>query len=60
MFNKESNKNKEVQGTGSGVNIIGQGTQIEGNIISNGDIRIEGLVFNSCGPYNWCFRGCMN
>ncbi len=44
MFNKESNKNKEVQGTGSGVNIIGQGTQIEGNIISNGDIRIEGLV----------------
>jgi cytoskeletal protein CcmA (bactofilin family) len=42
MFNKE-NKNNSSDGTSS-INLIGAGTTIEGDIKSNGDIRIDGNV----------------
>ena len=48
MFNKNSNENHTVnnrqESTGSSINLIGNGTVIEGDIRSNGDIRIDGSV----------------
>jgi cytoskeletal protein CcmA (bactofilin family) len=51
MFNKE-NKNtsptsKAMETTNSSINLIGAGTVIEGDIRSNGDIRIDGTVHGS-------------
>ncbi len=48
MFNKNSNENSMASGrqesSGSSINLIGTGTTIEGDIRSNGDLRIDGTV----------------
>ena len=48
MFNKNAKENPTIGGkqesSGSSINLIGAGTVIEGNIRSNGDIRIDGSV----------------
>ena len=43
MFNKNSPQGKPDAGTSS-INLIGAGTIVEGDIKSNGDIRIDGTV----------------
>lgn len=43
MFNKNSEQGKTDGGTSS-INLIGAGTMVEGDIKSNGDIRIDGTV----------------
>ena len=49
MFNKSTKENTPVNGrsesTGSSINLIGTGTVIEGDIRSNGDLRIDGAVY---------------
>lgn len=50
MFNNKANKESVPTGKGaengsSSINLIGAGTVIEGDIRSNGDIRIDGSVF---------------
>jgi cytoskeletal protein CcmA (bactofilin family) len=51
MFNKNSKENgmmtKGAEGASSSINLIGAGTIIEGDIRSNGDIRIDGTVYGS-------------
>ena len=43
MFNKNSGARSSTPDSGS-VNIIGAGTSIEGDVISSGDIRIDGSL----------------
>jgi cytoskeletal protein CcmA (bactofilin family) len=50
MFNNKSNKENGPSSKGndagsSSINLIGAGTVIEGDIRSNGDLRIDGSVF---------------
>jgi cytoskeletal protein CcmA (bactofilin family) len=46
--NKESGTmTKTTEGVSSSINLIGAGTVIEGDIRSNGDIRIDGTVYGS-------------
>ena len=49
MFNKGNKENgasaKNADGTSTSINLIGAGTVIEGDIRSNGDIRIDGTVY---------------
>ncbi len=49
MFNKNTKENSVVssrqESSGSSINLIGTGTVIEGDIRSNGDIRIDGAVY---------------
>src|ERR1700745_2006942 len=48
MFNKSKTDpmlNKSSEPTSSSINLIGAGTVIEGDIRSNGDIRIDGTVY---------------
>ena len=52
MFNNKGNKenmpaSKTVEGGNSSINLIGAGTVIEGDIRSNGDIRIDGTVIGN-------------
>jgi cytoskeletal protein CcmA (bactofilin family) len=52
MFNKGNKNdaimnNKGTEGASSSINLIGAGTVIEGDIRSNGDIRIDGTVYGS-------------
>ena len=51
MFNKTPKENpamtKSAESTSSSINLIGAGTAIEGDIRSNGDIRIDGTVYGS-------------
>ena len=51
MFNKTPKENpamtKSSESTSSSINLIGAGTVIEGDIRSNGDIRIDGTVYGS-------------
>ena len=46
MFNKNSDTAKAEGGTSS-INLIGAGTAVEGDIKSNGDIRIDGTVIGN-------------
>jgi cytoskeletal protein CcmA (bactofilin family) len=46
MFNKNSDATKTEGGTSS-INLIGAGTVVEGDIKSNGDIRIDGNVIGN-------------
>ncbi|MEO8086064.1 MAG: polymer-forming cytoskeletal protein [Bacteroidota bacterium] len=46
MFNKNSDSGK-TDGTTSSINLIGAGTVVEGDIKSNGDIRIDGSVIGN-------------
>jgi cytoskeletal protein CcmA (bactofilin family) len=49
MFNKPNKENHSMnnraESAGSSINLIGAGTVIEGDIRSNGDIRIDGAVY---------------
>lgn len=45
MFNKAMSKNNSLEN--SSVNLIGAGTMIEGDITTNGDIRIDGALTGS-------------
>src|SRR5437868_4451621 len=49
MFNKPAKENSAVnhrpESSGSSINLISAGTVIEGDIRSNGDIRIDGAVY---------------
>src|SRR5690349_7670719 len=49
MFGKSDNSNGTLGKTESAtsINLIGAGTVVEGDIKSNGDIRIDGTVFGS-------------
>ncbi len=49
MFENLKNKNGQVKGneTGGSINLIGQGTVIEGEIRSTGDLRIDGTIIGS-------------
>src|ERR1044071_2184316 len=51
MFNKTEKEapasNSKNAATASSINLIGAGTTIEGDIRSNGDIRIDGTVFGN-------------
>ncbi len=44
IFNKTSKLEKEALNATSSINLIGQGTTIEGNVEANGDIRIDGHI----------------
>jgi cytoskeletal protein CcmA (bactofilin family) len=44
MFNKNSKTENERATTPSGTSLIGTGTTITGDIASNGDIRIDGVL----------------
>ena len=46
MFGKEAKENRPANGPvgGGAVNIIGQGTTVQGDIASDGDLRIDGKV----------------
>jgi cytoskeletal protein CcmA (bactofilin family) len=46
MFNKNSDSGKTDAGTSS-INLIGAGTVVEGDVKSNGDIRIDGSVIGN-------------
>ena len=46
MFNQNSESSKAEGGTSS-INLIGAGTVVEGDIKSNGDIRIDGTVIGN-------------
>ena len=46
MFNKNSDSAKTEGGTSS-INLIGAGTVVEGDIKSNGDLRIDGNVIGN-------------
>jgi len=46
MFNKNSDAGK-TDGSTSSINLIGAGTVVEGDIKSNGDIRIDGSVIGN-------------
>ena len=45
--NKETAKPNETSASTSSINLIGNGTVIEGEVKSNGDIRIDGLIKGS-------------
>jgi cytoskeletal protein CcmA (bactofilin family) len=45
--NKETTKPNETTASSSSINLIGNGTTIEGEVKSNGDIRIDGLIKGS-------------
>jgi len=51
MFNKNNKENSAMNKGGesasASINLIGAGTVIEGDIRSNGDIRIDGTVYGS-------------
>jgi cytoskeletal protein CcmA (bactofilin family) len=50
MFNKTEKENSQAANKSSAtqsINLIGAGTVIEGDIRSNGDIRIDGTVFGN-------------
>ena len=51
MFNKNDKNstvvNKSTDNISSSINLIGAGTVIEGDVRSNGDIRIDGTVYGS-------------
>lgn len=52
MFNKpdktpEIMNNKNPETTNASINLIGTGTTIEGDLKSNGDVRIDGNVYGS-------------
>ncbi len=51
MFNKNDKNSpvttKAADGTTSSINLIGAGTIIEGDVRSNGDIRVDGTVYGS-------------
>lgn len=44
MFQSNSNKNDKVAQSQGILNIIGQGTRITGDLISNGDFRVDGAI----------------
>jgi len=45
MFNSKSKSEMEITTTaGSGNSLIGAGTTIKGDIVSNGDVRIDGVL----------------
>lgn len=46
VFSGNKNTGKETVDTGS-INLIGNGTSIEGDIKANGDVRIDGLLTGS-------------
>jgi cytoskeletal protein CcmA (bactofilin family) len=45
--NKETAKPSESTASSSSINLIGNGTVIEGEVKSNGDIRVDGLIRGS-------------
>lgn len=45
MLGKSSNKNQAAEG--GSVNLIGNGTKITGDIMSNGDVRIDGHLIGN-------------
>jgi cytoskeletal protein CcmA (bactofilin family) len=45
--NKETAKPSESTSSSSSINLIGNGTVIEGEVKSNGDIRVDGLIRGS-------------
>lgn len=47
MFNSSTEKTGITDSSSSSVNIIGAGTKIEGDIITNGDMRIDGSLTGS-------------
>jgi len=49
MFDNLKNKNGQPKGSEatSSINIIGQGTVIEGEITSSGDLRVDGTIIGS-------------
>ena len=47
MFNSTTEKTGAPESSSSSVNIIGAGTKIEGDIVTNGDIRIDGSLTGS-------------
>lgn len=50
-------KEKPVQPISSGLNVIGEGTSIEGDLSSNGDLRIDGVVHGNVTTENKCVLG---
>ncbi|MDX2045868.1 MAG: polymer-forming cytoskeletal protein, partial [Chitinophagaceae bacterium] len=45
MFNSKSKSDEpEINSSATGTSLIGSGTTIQGDIISNGDVRIDGVL----------------
>ncbi|MCO5236998.1 MAG: polymer-forming cytoskeletal protein [Chitinophagaceae bacterium] len=44
MFSSKSRSEIEMPATSSGTSLIGAGTTIKGDVVSNGDIRIDGTL----------------
>ncbi|MBM3937149.1 MAG: polymer-forming cytoskeletal protein [Sphingomonadales bacterium] len=47
MFQSNTSKNEKVAQSQGILNIIGQGTRINGDLISNGDFRVDGAIEGS-------------
>ena len=50
-------KEKTVPQTNSAINVIGEGTTIEGNLSSAGDLRIDGTVHGDVSTTSKCVLG---
>ncbi|MFT7230496.1 MAG: cytoskeletal protein CcmA (bactofilin family) [Bacteroidia bacterium] len=50
-------KEKSVPQTNSAINVIGEGTIIEGNLRSSGDLRIDGTVLGNVSTTSKCVLG---
>lgn len=50
-------KEKSVPQTNSAINVIGEGTIIEGNLRSSGDLRIDGTVHGNVSTTSKCVLG---
>jgi len=47
MRSNKKNKQEETRSSSNSINVIGVGTSIEGNVKSNGDVRIDGTLTGS-------------
>ena len=47
MFQSNPSKNEKAAQSQGILNIIGQGTRINGDLISNGDFRVDGAIEGS-------------
>jgi cytoskeletal protein CcmA (bactofilin family) len=50
-------KEKAAQPSGGALNVLGEGTTIEGNLISTGDLRIDGIVNGNVETKGKCVLG---
>lgn len=55
MFNKSKSNNEAI--TPGSLNVFGVGTEVDGNITANGDIRVDGLIKGNLTTSSKCILG---